>query len=87
MDLTDNSMMFLSLEAENSTTDAQCNNYGGFPWSSIISYPIINNTENVINQYAINYYPVFIVCPDRTISEVGQIDLMELEILLIIIVK
>ena len=71
-----NSMMFLSLEAENSTTDAQCNNYGGFPWSSIISYPIINNTGNVPNEYAINYYPsVFIVCPDRTISEVGQIGL------------
>ena len=71
-----NSMMFLSLEAENSTTDAQCNNYGGFPWSSIISYPIINNTGNAPNEYAINYYPsVFIVCPDRTISEVGQIGL------------
>ena len=69
-----NSMMFLSLETENSTTDAQCDNYGGFPWSSIISYPIINNTENVSNQYNINYYPsVFIVCPDRTITEVGQI--------------
>ncbi len=71
-----NSMMFLSLEAENSTTDAQCNIYGGFPWSSIISYPIINNTGNVPNEYAINYYPsVFIVCPDRSISEVGQIGL------------
>ena len=71
-----NSMMFLSLEAENSTTDAQCNNYGGFPWSSIISYPIINNTGNAPNEYAINYYPsVFIVCPNRTISEVGQIGL------------
>jgi len=71
-----NSMMFLSLEAENSTTDAQCDNYGGFPWSSIISYPIINNTVNIPNLYAINYYPtVFIVCPDRTISEVGQIGL------------
>jgi len=71
-----NSMMFLSLEAENSTTDAQCNNYGGFPWSSIISYPIINNTGNAPNEYSINYYPsVFIVCPDRTISEVGQIGL------------
>ena len=71
-----NSMMFLSLEAENSTTDAQCDNYGGFPWSSIISYPIINNTGNAPNEYSINYYPsVFIVCPDRTISEVGQIGL------------
>ena len=71
-----NSMIFLSLEAENSTTDAQCLNYGGFPWSSIISYPIINNTEDVPNQYNIDYYPsVFIVCPDRTITEVGQIGL------------
>lgn len=72
----DNSMMFLSLEAEDATTDAQCINYGGFPWSSIISYPIVNTTGSIPYQYNINYYPsVFIVCPDRTITEVGQIGL------------
>ncbi len=72
----DNSMMFLSLEAEDATTDGQCINYGGFPWSSIISYPIVNTTGSIPYLYNINYYPsVFIVCPDRTITEVGQIGL------------
>ena len=69
-----NTMMFFALESDDATSNAQCNNYGGFPWGSVLSYPIINNTGIVPNQYAINYYPtVFIVCPDRTITEIGQL--------------
>lgn len=68
-----NSMMFLALESEDNSTDAQCVNYGGFQWSSVLSYPIINTTGTVPNSYNISYYPtIYIVCPDRIITEVGQ---------------
>jgi thiol-disulfide isomerase/thioredoxin len=71
----DNSMVFLALESDNSTTDAQCDNYGGFQWSSVLSYPIINNTGGVPDDYSINYYPtIYVVCPDRIITEVGQVN-------------
>ncbi|MEZ7838663.1 MAG: thiol-disulfide isomerase/thioredoxin [Flavobacteriales bacterium] len=70
----DNSMVFLALESDNSTTDAQCNNYNGFQWSSELSYPIINTTNNTPAEFNINYYPtVYVVCPNKIITEVGQI--------------
>ena len=71
----DNSMVFLALEADDATTNAQCNNYGGFQWSSVLSYPIINITGNVPSNYAVNYYPtVYVICPDRIITEVGSVN-------------
>ena len=71
----DNSMVFLALEADDATTNSQCNNYGGFQWSSVLSYPIINNTGNVPSNYAVDYYPtVYVICPDRIITEVGQVN-------------
>lgn len=71
----DNSMVFLALESEDSSSDADCDNYGGFQWSSVLSYPIINSTGSVPSQYGITYYPtVYVVCPDRTITEVGLVE-------------
>lgn len=72
----DNSMMFLALESDDSTTDAniEVDTYNGFQWNSELSYPIINTTNNTPTQYNINYYPtVYVVCPNKTITEVGQI--------------
>mgnify|MGYP003385519922 FL=1 len=69
------SMEFFALESDNSTTDAQCDNYGGFEWSSVLSYPLINATGTVPAEYAVVYYPtIYVVCPDRIVTEVGQVD-------------
>ena len=71
----DNSMVFLALEADDSTSDSDCDNYGGFEWSSVLTYPIINATANVPFDYNITYYPtIYMVCPDKIITEVGQVD-------------
>ena len=71
----DNSMVFLALEADDSSTDADCINYGGFEWNSVLSYPIINATANVPNDFNITYYPtIYMVCPDKIITEIGQVD-------------
>lgn len=72
----DNSMMFLALESDDSTTDAQCHNYNGFQWSTELSYPIINNTLSTPANYQITYYPtIYVVCPNRVITEVGQVNI------------
>jgi thiol-disulfide isomerase/thioredoxin len=71
----DNTMMFLALEVDDSTTDAQCESYNGFQWSSVLSYPIINTTSNAGTDFNVNYYPtIYIICPDKIIREVGQVD-------------
>jgi thiol-disulfide isomerase/thioredoxin len=71
----DNSMMFLALESDDSTTDTQCHNYNGFQWSTELSYPIINNTSSVPDNYQITFYPtIYVVCPNRVITEVGQVN-------------
>ena len=72
----DNSLMVLGLESEDTSSDQQCMNYNGFPWGAITSYPIINNTEDVPIEYNINYYPsVFLVCPNRTITEINEYEI------------
>jgi len=68
-----NSLVILGLESEDTTLDAQCINYNGFPWGAITSYPIINNTEDAPYEYNINFYPsVYLICPDRTITEINE---------------
>ena len=68
-----NSLMILGLESEDTTLDAQCINYNGFPWGAITTYPIINNTEDVPYLYNINYYPsVYLICPDKIITEINE---------------
>ena len=65
--------MILGLESEDTTLDAECINYNGFPWGAITSYPIINNTEDVPYLYNINYYPsVYLICPDKIITEINE---------------
>ena len=69
------SMEFFALESDNSTSDAQCDNYGGFEWSSVLSYPLINTTGSVPAEYAVIYYPtIYVICPDRIVTEVGQVN-------------
>lgn len=71
-----NEVMTFSIEGDASTTLADIlgtgpNTIGN--WTSGISYPIIDNA-GLANLYAINYYPtIYGICPDRTITEVGQI--------------
>ena len=71
----DNSMVFLALEADDSSSDGDCHNYGGFEWSSVLSYPIINATANAPFDFNVTYYPtIYMVCPDKIITEVGQVN-------------
>ena len=43
-------------------------------WTTGVPYPMVNSSS-IANQLAINYYPtLFMICQDRTIREVGQIN-------------
>jgi len=75
----DNSTVFLALEVDASTSDAQCDNYGGFEWSSVLSYPIINSTGTTDVDYNIAYYPtIYMVCPNKIITEIGQVGVSQI---------
>jgi uncharacterized protein (DUF2141 family) len=69
-------VMTFSIEGDGSTTLADIlgtgpNTIGN--WTSGTSYPIIDDAS-LPGPYAVNYYPtIYGICPDRTITEVGQI--------------
>jgi hypothetical protein len=47
-------------------------------WTAGTSFPMMltvsPNSSSVVNQYAISYFPtIYVICPDRTVSEVGQL--------------
>lgn len=71
-----NEVMVLSLEADDTTTDADLNGTGSNTtgdWVTGTPYPICDNTGNIFDLYECTYYPtIFTVCPNRVITETGQ---------------
>ena len=45
-------------------------------WTEGVNFPMIDDTDgSVADAYQLGYYPtIWMICPDRTITEVGQID-------------
>lgn len=74
---TDEVMVFY-IEGDHATTLADLNGTGSNTqgdWVTGTPYPIIddNATLNLNNAFDINYFPtIYMICPDRTIREVGQ---------------
>lgn len=51
-----------------------CNNSTQGNWVEDTPYPILDNTA-IANAYEIAYFPtVYLVCPDKTLTEIGQVD-------------
>lgn len=74
-----NEVMVFFIEGDGATTVAQLNGIGTTQgdWVTGTSYPIINPTAAATttfnSNYAIGYFPtIYMVCPDRSITEVGQ---------------
>ena len=74
-----NEVMVFFIEGDGATTVAQLNGIGTTQgdWVTGTSYPIINPSASATTtfntNYAIGYFPtVYMVCPDRSITEVGQ---------------
>ncbi|MFH2141055.1 MAG: T9SS type A sorting domain-containing protein [Bacteroidota bacterium] len=70
-----NEMMVFFIEGDGSTTLADLNGTGTNTqgdWVTGTPYPIINSTA-INGSYHINYFPtIYMICPDRVISEIGQ---------------
>jgi len=69
----DNSITFLSIEADDATNDDLGNNNSYGDWQGLIPYPIINQSGNFANDYAIandgtSYPTVYIVYPNRLVT-------------------
>ena len=44
-------------------------------WTAVVNFPIIDNGESIFDAYECNYWPtIFTVCPNRILTESGQID-------------
>ncbi|MFH2096196.1 MAG: hypothetical protein ABIJ16_10865 [Bacteroidota bacterium] len=71
---TDEIMVFF-IEGDGSTTLDDLNGTGSNTqgdWVTGTPYPIINSTA-INNAYDIEYFPtIYMICPDRVISEIGQ---------------
>ncbi len=76
----DNSITFLSIEADDATNDDLANNNSYGDWQGLIPYPIINQSGNFANDYAIandgtSYPTIYIVYPNRLVTPL-PIDLL-----------
>ncbi|MGK0362973.1 MAG: hypothetical protein ACI85O_000012 [Saprospiraceae bacterium] len=69
-------MYVFHIEGDASTTLADLNGTGPNTqgdWVTGVNYPIIDNAS-IANAYEIAYYPtLFAVCPNRTVTEIGQV--------------
>ena len=79
-DGTDELRIFF-MEADDSTTDADLNgtstNTWG-DWTAGVEYPIIDNCGSIFDDYAGAYYPtIYTICPNRILTESGQIGVEE----------
>jgi len=72
---TDDLMVFF-FEADDSTTDADLHGTGSSTtgdWTAGTTYPIVDNTANVFQDYTNTYYPtIYTICPDGILVESGQ---------------
>lgn len=69
------------IEADDSTTDADLNGTGTATqgdWVTGTNYPIIDNGGSIFDDYAGAYYPtIYTICPNRILTESGQIGVEE----------
>jgi hypothetical protein len=78
-DTTDDLMIFF-IEGDDETTLEQLNGASGSQgdWVTGTYYPIIDDAENIFNDYACTYYPtMYTICPSRVCTETGQITAQE----------
>ncbi|MFZ9055184.1 MAG: T9SS type A sorting domain-containing protein [Flavobacteriales bacterium] len=69
------------IESDDSTTDADLNGTGTATqgdWVTGTNYPIIDNGGSIFDDYAGAYYPtIYTICPNRILTESGQIGVEE----------
>jgi thiol-disulfide isomerase/thioredoxin len=69
------------IEADDTTTDADLNGTGTATqgdWVTGTNYPIIDNGGSIFDDYAGAYYPtIYTICPNRILTESGQIGVEE----------
>ncbi|MBK8556305.1 MAG: T9SS type A sorting domain-containing protein [Lewinellaceae bacterium] len=76
----DGQVMVFFIEGDAATNTAclygpsGCNNSTQGNWVANTPYPIIDNS-GIGNSYAVSYFPtVYLICPDKTVNEVGQVN-------------
>ena len=65
----------VAVEADPSTAASTLTNSDLGDWTSVITYLLMDDPSgDVANDYALEYYPtIYKICPDRTVTEVGQL--------------
>ncbi len=71
-------LMVFYMEGDDTTTQADLEGTGTATtgdWITGTTYPIIDNTGNIFNDYAGAYYPtIYTICPDGILVESSQVD-------------
>ena len=69
----DNSLFTVAVEADPSTSVAEITNSDLGDWTDVIHYNLANDDE-IADLYELAYYPtIYLICPDRSVTEVGQL--------------
>ena len=65
----------VAVEADPSTAESEIYNSGNGDWTTVIDYLLMDDPSgDVAEDYALAYYPtIYKICPDRMVTEVGQI--------------
>ena len=71
-------LMVFYMEGDDTTTQADLEGTGtatAGDWITGTTYPIIDNTGSIFDDYAGAYYPtIYTICPDGILTESGQVD-------------
>ena len=72
-----NEVVVMAIEADASTAESEIYGGGGSvgDWTTLIDYMMADDpTGDIANDYALSYYPtIYKICPDRMVTEVGQL--------------
>tara|TARA_Y100000766_G_scaffold280705_1_gene290971 strand:+ start:28 stop:1449 length:1422 start_codon:yes stop_codon:yes gene_type:complete len=70
-----NDVVCVAVEADSTTPASEIYNSGNGDWTTVIDYLLMDDPSgNVAEDYALAYYPtIYKICPDRMVTEVGQI--------------
>ena len=69
----DNSLFTVAVEADPSTSVAEITNSDLGDWTDVIHYTLAND-DGIADLYELAYYPtIYLICPDRSVTEVGQL--------------
>jgi thiol-disulfide isomerase/thioredoxin len=70
-----NEVFMMAVEADASTAESELYNSSLGDWTSLINYALADDPDGSIgNAYALAYYPtIYLICPDRKVSEIGQV--------------